>query len=114
MLVVLIMLSMITIDQRMISFPYLDKIEHFLAWLVMMFWFASLYPRYGLLVLGILLTISLGVELAQALISWRQGSGGDLLANFLGLLTGWVLAMANKGRLLIFLDLKLSQKFQKQ
>ncbi len=98
---------MITIDQRMIPIPYLDKIEHFSAWLVMMFWFTSLYPRYGLIILGILLTISLGVELVQALISWRQGSADDLLANFLGLLVGWAMAIANKGLLLKFLDTKL-------
>ncbi len=107
MLIVLIILSMITIDQRMIPIPYLDKIEHFSAWLVMMFWFTSLYPRYGLIILGILLTISLGVELVQALISWRQGSADDLLANFLGLLVGWAMAIANKGLLLKFLDTKL-------
>jgi len=104
MLLAIIVLSLIAIDQSMISFSYLDKIEHFIAWGTMMFWFVSLYPRWGLVLLGILLTLSLGVELAQALTTWRQGSAGDLIANFLGLLAGWAIARASNGRLLQYLD----------
>ena len=104
MLLALIMLSMITIDQSAISIPHLDKIQHFLAWLIIMFWFASIYPRHKLIMLGTLLTVSLGVELMQALLSWRQGSAIDLLANFVGLVTGLVLAVINKGLLLKLFD----------
>lgn len=104
MLLVIIVLSLIAIDQSMISFSYLDKVEHFIAWGMMMFWFVSLYPRRGLVLLAILLTLSLGVELAQALTTWRQGSAGDLIANFLGLLAGWAIARATGGRLLRYLD----------
>lgn len=104
MLLAIIVLSLIAIDQSMISFSYLDKVEHFIAWGLLMFWFVSLYPGRGLILLGILLTLSLGVELGQALTTWRQGSAGDLIANFLGLLAGWLLAQATDGRLLRQVD----------
>ncbi len=113
MLLTLIVLSVITLDQSMIPIPYLDKIEHFLAWMLVMFWFVSLYPGRGLPLLAILLTLSLGLELVQALTTWRQGSAGDLLANFLGLLTGWGLAVANQRKLMRFMDRKLAQIMQK-
>lgn len=110
MLLAIIVLSLIAIDQSMISFSYIDKVEHFIAWGLMMFWFISLYPHRGLLLLGILLTLSLGIELAQALTTWRQGSGGDLIANFLGLLAGWAIARTSGGRLLQHLDKWLYQR----
>ncbi len=110
MLLTIIILSLAAIDQTMISFSYLDKVEHFIAWGVIMFWFVSLYPDRGFVLLGILLTISLGVELAQTLTTWRQGSSGDLIANFIGLLAGWGMAKATQNRFILYLDQKLQRR----
>ncbi|MCF6225099.1 MAG: hypothetical protein L3J22_02200 [Xanthomonadales bacterium] len=113
MLLTVIVFSLIAIDQRMISFAYLDKVEHLLAWGFLMFWFTSIYPKRGLVLFAILLTVSLGVELLQTLTTWRQGSGGDFLANFVGLLIGGTIARASKGRLLQSIDQWLYQRINK-
>jgi len=103
-LLAIVVLSLIAIDQSMIAFKAIDKVEHLLAWGVVMFWFVSLYPQRALVLFGILFTLSLGIELAQALTTWRHGSAYDLLANFIGLLLGWALALLNRRRLLLWLD----------
>lgn len=110
MLLTVIVFSLIAIDQRMISFSYLDKVEHLLAWGFLMFWFTSIYPKHWLVLFAILLTVSLGVELLQTLTSWRQGSGGDFIANFIGLLIGGAIARASNGRLLQSIDHWLYQR----
>lgn len=110
MLLMVVVLSLIAIDQSMISFTHLDKVEHLLAWGFLMFWFSSIYLKRGLVLFAILLTVSLGVELLQTLTTWRQGSGGDAAANFVGLLIGGAIARANNGGLLRGLDQWLHQR----
>ncbi|MCF6264310.1 MAG: hypothetical protein L3J24_12090 [Xanthomonadales bacterium] len=113
MLLAVIVFSLIAIDQRMISFTHLDKVEHLLAWGFLMFWFTSIYPQRGLVLFAILLTVSLGVELLQTLTTWRQGSGGDFLANFIGLLIGGAIARVSNGRLLQSIDQWLYQRISR-
>ncbi len=68
-----------------------DKAGHALSYLVLMLWFAQLTePRLPLA--AALLALGGGLEVAQGFTGYRQASGLDLLANALGIATGWLAA----------------------
>jgi VanZ family protein len=72
-----------------------DKLGHLLAYGVLMFWFSALYRRtrervayaVGFIALG------LALEALQGLLGHRQFDVLDLVANTLGVLLGWALAL---------------------
>lgn len=67
-----------------IGIPHIDKVEHFILFASIMY-FASRSMTY--LWTALIYTASLGVmtELIQYFLSWRQGSIGDLIADFTGI-----------------------------
>lgn len=78
-----------------------DKLGHFGAYLVLMLWFVQLSPRprhvwigFRLIALGIL------IEILQWLFGYRYFELGDIAANTLGIVTGWLLAGTRLGRVL--------------
>ncbi|MCV6638351.1 VanZ family protein [Candidatus Albibeggiatoa sp. nov. NOAA] len=82
------------IDTGIQTFSHIDKLEHFFAYFVMMFWFSLLYPtNHGRLMcfIGFLL-MGLSVELLQSLTSTRHADGWDMLANSVGVLFAWFIS----------------------
>jgi len=71
-----------------------DKLGHFLAYGILMFWFCRLYPaqrtRLGY-ALGFA-ALGVGLEFAQRALGYRSYEAFDMLANALGVALGWIAA----------------------
>ncbi len=73
----------------------LDKVGHFVAYVVLASWFAGLYPRprYGLIAIGLAL-LGLAIEVLQQLMGLgREGDPLDMLANLAGIGVGFALGL---------------------
>jgi VanZ family protein len=72
-----------------------DKLGHFAAYGLLMFWFSQLYPRrttriayaVGFVAMGI------GLEFMQGQLGYRTHEVFDMYANALGVLLGWAAAL---------------------
>jgi VanZ family protein len=75
--------------------PWTDKAYHVGAFALLMWWFAVAQParsrRYSALWLVLL---GLAIEFAQGFVPFRAPSVGDLVADALGVLPGWMAARA--------------------
>lgn len=71
-----------------------DKLLHAGSYLVLMLWFAGLYPRrrHGMIA-ALLLGLGVVLELLQGTVTSRQAEAMDVVANAAGLLTGLALSM---------------------
>ncbi|WPL10769.1 putative integral membrane protein [Thiorhodovibrio litoralis] len=69
-----------------------DKLQHLLAYMVLGFWFAVLYPRERRLILLGLILLGAALEAVQGLVPARMASPFDLLADALGVFLGVLLA----------------------
>ncbi|MEW6613740.1 MAG: VanZ family protein [Pseudomonadota bacterium] len=70
-----------------------DKLEHFGAYLLLMLLFTQLYPHPGAqrLLGGAFIGLGVLLEFLQGLTGYRLFDYADMLANGLGVLTGWLL-----------------------
>jgi len=75
---------------------YGDKLGHFAAYALLMFWFACLYRGLQVRIAYALLWIALGValEFAQGATSYRSYELADMAANALGVLFGALAALS--------------------
>lgn len=77
-----------------------DKLGHFLAYGILMFWFCQLYPaqrsRLGY-ALGFV-ALGVGLEFAQRALGYRSYELFDMAANTIGVALGWVAAGLVDGR----------------
>jgi hypothetical protein len=92
MLVAIVVVASLTPSGTMPTPPILgfDKVEHFVAFAVLAWWFAGLYPRSSYLRIAIWLTLlGLLIEvLQQAMGLGREGDPFDLLADIAGIGAG--------------------------
>jgi VanZ family protein len=74
-----------------IDVKYGDKLEHLLAYGLLMFWFCVLYrTRYTRLAYGIgWIALGVALEFAQGATGYRSYEVADMAANSLGVLFGW-------------------------
>lgn len=93
MVVAVVLLSLTPNLPVKVSVANVDKLEHAVAYLVLMAWFGGLSPRavhrwvaLGLLALGAL------IEVAQGLSGYRSADRWDLVADGLGIALGWLIA----------------------
>lgn len=74
-----------------VDFKHFDKVRHFIAYFVLMFWFAQLYKskmnRYGYAIFFILMGAIL--EVMQGLGGVRYFEYYDMLANTAGVAAAW-------------------------
>jgi VanZ family protein len=77
-----------------------DKLEHFLAYGVLMFWFGVLYRSVRARIGWALFCVALGValEFAQGATGYRSFELADMAANALGVLAGAAVAAALRAR----------------
>jgi VanZ family protein len=71
-----------------------DKLQHLLAYSVLMLWFAQILlaaPRRWIAA-GLLVGLGVALELAQEQTGWRTFSYSDMAANAAGVGVGWLLA----------------------
>jgi len=99
--ILVIVLSLSPSSPPPIDFPQVDKFFHILTYGVLMLWFAQLHPksRYGglaggFIVLGILM------EVLQSQLATRSGEVWDVVANSLGVILSWGLALMGTNTLL--------------
>jgi glycopeptide antibiotics resistance protein len=78
-----------------VDFAYSDKLGHFAAYGLLMFWFCKLYLErrtkalYGLSFVA----MGVGLEYIQGALGFRTFEVFDMYANALGVLLGWALAL---------------------
>ncbi|HWP00728.1 MAG TPA: hypothetical protein VNL74_08910 [Methylococcus sp.] len=85
-----------------------DKALHTLAYLILMWWFRSVYGghwRWPLFLLG----LGVGLELLQGLSGIRTPDLHDIIADGLGILIGAALARTPLGRVPVWLDQALAR-----
>ncbi len=88
-------------------FDGVDKVEHFLAYLVLSAWAVMLFAqrRAQAVAAAALIGLGVGLEFAQgAFTATRQADSADALANALGVLAGLMLAPTPLARALQWLD----------
>ena len=87
-----------------------DKLQHVLAYAVLMLWFANLHlsriPRLGYAI-GFL-AMGIALEFIQRWTGYRSFEVADMLADALGIITGWLLSPPRLPSLLLFLERALS------
>lgn len=93
MVVAVVLLSLTPNLPLKVSVSNIDKLEHALAYGVLMAWFGGLSPRaaHGWVALG-LLALGAVIEVAQGLSGYRSADHWDLLADAIGIAFGWLLA----------------------
>ncbi|MEW5755453.1 MAG: VanZ family protein [Pseudomonadota bacterium] len=90
MVLVIAYLSLMPSPPSPVSFAHVDKIEHCLAYAVLMIWFVQLFERsWHIGVLVALLSFSIGIEVLQGLGGFRVFDIWDIMANLSGLGLGW-------------------------
>lgn len=83
-----------------------DKFEHALAYLVLMLWFAQLYPSSAARWRVAFLLVALGVliEYLQGWSGYRDFDYLDMVADAVGVALGWALAISPLGRSVAWAD----------
>jgi VanZ family protein len=77
-----------------LDFEQGDKLGHFLAYGVLMFWFSQLYRKWVRLFYGVgFIGMGIGLEFAQGRLAYRSYEVFDMYANSLGVLLGWAAAL---------------------
>lgn len=76
-----------------------DKLEHVLAYGLLMLWFSQVYARRTQRLFAAVLLIAMGVllEFLQGMTDYRSFEPADMLANATGVMLGWVWARTALG-----------------
>lgn len=93
-----------------LHFPYADKLEHLLAYALLMGWFCQLYSARWQRICLALACIAYGgiIELLQGWSGYRLAEWADLLADSLGVALGWLLNRTSWQNLLTRFDARLA------
>ena len=75
-----------------VDVTYGDKLGHFAAYGLLMFWFAQLY-RVRVFYAAAFVAMGIGLEFLQGALGYRTYEVFDMYANALGVLLGWVTAL---------------------
>lgn len=78
-----------------------DKLEHALAYGLLMLWFSQVYVRRMRRIFTAILLVAMGItmEFLQGMTGYRSFEYADMLANSAGVLLGWVWARTALGRI---------------
>ena len=95
-----------------LEFEQSDKLSHIIAYLILMLWFANIYPQrssqfqisIGFFLMGVCL------EFLQGMTEYRTFAYADMLANGLGILLALYLAKTRLSTYLLRLDTRLSKR----
>lgn len=100
---VVIVLSLMPKPPQLFTFNYADKLNHIVAYAVLMGWFVQIYRLPGIHVRFALGFIMMGVaiEFLQGLDVYRQFDIVDMLANTVGVSLAWVFARTGFSQLLV-------------
>jgi len=92
-----------------IEFEYIDKLEHFLAYFILMFWFAQLYKtsRVRLFYVFFFVVMGITLEILQGLGGIRFFEYSDMLANSFGVFIAYFITKSKLSDVLFFFENKL-------
>ena len=110
---VVIFLSLWPKAPRPLEFEQSDKLAHCIAYMVLMLWFANIYPQkpHHLRLSATFLVMGVGLELLQTFSEYRTFSFGDIIANGFGVFLGFFLAKTQLAVFFTTLDARLSHFF---
>ncbi len=99
-------LSLMPHPPQPIQFWGADKLQHALAYCLLMLWFSQVYrQRQSRLVLVMsLLAMGIAIEYLQGESGYRFFEYADILANITGVVVGWVWARTGLGRVFAYLE----------
>lgn len=102
---VLVYLSLTPEPPQPVRFLNADKLEHALAYCLLMLWFSQVYVRRmrRLFTAALLVAMGITMEFLQGMTGYRSFEYADMLANSVGVLLGWAwarTALGNFGRAL--------------
>lgn len=103
-------LSLMPVPPQPLVFDFSDKLEHALAYALLMLWFCQLYSGHARIRLFLVLVVmGVCIEFLQGLTGYRYFEFADMLANTAGVLIGWGLARTGLGKMLSALEQKESK-----
>ncbi|MBZ0105213.1 MAG: VanZ family protein [Sulfuricella denitrificans] len=99
-------LSLVPSPPTPMRFPHADKLEHLIAYTVLMGWFCLIYPARRQKIFLACVCIAYGgiIELLQGWGGYRSAEWADFLADSLGVALGWLLSTTLLPHLLTRLD----------
>lgn len=93
-----------------VGISYFDKVEHFLAYLILAAWFAEVLPTRPWQVFTGLVLFGLLIEVAQSMTGYRHPNVMDLVADTVGVVAGMLLARLGAMRWLDYIDCHVPSK----
>ena len=86
-----------------IKFEYFDKVRHFVAYFILMFWFSQIYKTSKFRLFYFLFFILMGIvlEILQGLGGVRYFEYYDMLANSLGVALAWIITKGSLKNILL-------------
>lgn len=92
-----------------------DKLIHVSMYFLLMAWFAQVFEaRFHLRIAIFCISIGLLLEAAQHTTGYRSFEWGDALANFAGVILGWILTHTILGRALSVVDAGLARLLNRE
>jgi len=102
MILIVLILSLMPRPPQPLHFGGADKLEHVLAYFILMGWFAQIYHqlRTRLWIAISLIALGVAIEILQPILAPRYFEWWDMLADTVGVLLAWALAGPRLSRLL--------------
>ena len=94
-IVTIIILSLVKINAVMPDVKNADKLGHFIAYFLLMMWFAWLYPRpliRNLYAIGFII-MGGALEVLQSMTTYRTADIEDFHVNTIGVIAGFIIAV---------------------
>jgi VanZ family protein len=107
-----IVLSLIPNPPDLVPVEQGDKVEHIVAYGMLMFWFAQVYAalRTRAVIAGLLIALGIALEYVQGWTGWREFSYADMTADAAGVALGWLIAAPRTPNLLGFAGSLLARR----
>ena len=92
-----------------VEFKYFDKVRHFIAYFILMFWFSQLYKTSKARLFYVLFFIVMGavLEMLQGLGGVRYFEYYDMLANSIGVAVAWFIAKRKPNNLFLYVESRI-------
>jgi len=109
---VIFYLSLMPHPPEPVHFWNADKLEHALAYCLLMLWFCQVYRQRSARIILALLLVAMGVliEYLQGETGYRFFDYADMLSNATGVVVGWAWARTVLGRIFATLEYRAARK----
>ena len=109
-------LSLMPSPPEPVHFWSADKLEHALAYCLLMLWFCQVYrQRTSRMMLAVLLVaMGISIEYLQRETGYRTFDYADMLSNSTGVVVGWAWARTGLGRIFAYIEYRAARKSRQQ